>query len=316
MTGQEPTSVEAARRLLCLGECMVELSPQAQTDDGQVFRMSFAGDSFNTAWYARKLLPASWQVAYGSCIGDDELSDEMAEFMTAAGIDTRALRRIQESTVGLYMILLREGERSFSYWRGQSAARRLADDPDWLMARIAEAGTLFFSGITLAILPPSGRSVLLDALAAARKQGKRVVFDTNMRPRLWEDRETMCRTLERGAEVAQVVLPSFDEEQAAFGDKSPSATAKRYQGLGAETVVVKNGAGPVHLCHDDHLGFYDPPVVAQVVDTTAAGDSFAAGFMAGVLQGEEPAKAVEAAMRLSALVVRHRGALVDPTTHN
>ena len=107
---------------LALGECMVEL---AQTGDN-LYRRGFAGDTFNTAWYARRLLPADWQVSYGTCLGKDAVSDEMLAFFDAQRINTDSVRRLNDRTVGLYMISLNAGERSFSYWRSQSAARLLA----------------------------------------------------------------------------------------------------------------------------------------------------------------------------------------------
>ena len=109
---------------LALGECMVEIGP---VENGKC-RRGFAGDTFNTAWYARRLLPESWTVGYGSCIGSDAISEEMAAYMESHGIDTSAMRRLADRTVGLYMISLQDGERSFSYWRGQSAARAMAED--------------------------------------------------------------------------------------------------------------------------------------------------------------------------------------------
>ncbi|MGC9420788.1 MAG: PfkB family carbohydrate kinase, partial [Rhodovulum sp.] len=132
--------------VLAIGECMVELAPTG----GGLYRRGFAGDTFNTAWYARRLLPADWSVAYASCVGTDAVSREMVDFMAAEGIDTTPIRRLPDRTVGLYMIALTGGERSFFYWRGQSAARALADDPDWLDATLSGRNFIHFSGISLA----------------------------------------------------------------------------------------------------------------------------------------------------------------------
>ena len=111
-------------RVVCVGECMVELAPAG---DG-LLRQGFAGDTFNTAWYLKRLRP-DWQVDYLSAVGSDAISDAMLGFMAAAGIGTDHVARRTERTVGLYLITLDKGERSFSYWRSQSAARTLADDP-------------------------------------------------------------------------------------------------------------------------------------------------------------------------------------------
>jgi len=294
-------------RFIAVGECMGELS---EAGDG-TFRLGFAGDTFNTAWYARRRLPAGWQVGYATAVGDDALSARMRAFMADSGIDTSAVRSVPGRTIGLYLIALAGGERSFTYWRGESAARLLADDPAALGAGLAGADVIFVSGVTLAILRAEARGVLLGALAAARADGATVAFDTNLRPRLWDDAETMRGAVGAAAGVADIVLPSFDEEQAAFGDADPAATAARYAGAGARLVAVKNGAGPVTLCCQEEGTTEIPPAhVVTPVDTTAAGDSFDAAFLAAHLIGAGAPDAARAGMELAARVIQSRGALV------
>lgn len=293
--------------LLSLGECMVELSPTASGD----YARGFAGDTFNTAWYARRLLPADWSVAYGSCIGTDAVSDEMTAFIAGEGIDTSALRRLPDRTVGLYMISLKNGERSFSYWRGQSAARCLADDPTWLSSVLSGRQIIHFSAITLAILTPDQRRHFCAAVAQARAAGSLVAFDTNLRPRLWDGADAMRAGVMLGASVADIVLPSFDEETGLWGDSTPTDTLLRYQQAGATRIVVKDGGGPVTLWSKDHGSRqHAAQPVAQIVDTTAAGDSFAGGFLAHLALGQTEDQATQAAIALAAQVIQARGALV------
>ncbi|MDO9641402.1 MAG: sugar kinase [Pseudotabrizicola sp.] len=296
-----------SKSLLSLGECMVELSLTASGD----YARGFAGDTFNAAWYARRLLPADWTVAYGSCIGTDAVSDEMSAFIAGEGIDTATLRRLPDRTVGLYMISLRDGERSFSYWRGQSAAKMLADNPDWLAATLQGRDIIHFSAITLAILSPDHRTAFCDALRHARANGSLIAFDTNLRPRLWDGTDAMRAGVMLGASVADIVLPSFDEETGLWGDTSAADTIARYRQAGASRVVVKDGGGPVTFWSADHGTRQHPAAkVAQIVDTTAAGDSFAGGFLAHLAMGETEDQAVQAAMALAAKVIQSRGALV------
>lgn len=300
----------AGFRFLSIGECMVEMAPADTTGE---FRMGFAGDTFNTAWHLRQLR-GDLEVSYFSRVGQDAVSQAMLDMMVSAGIDTRHVSRSAERTVGLYLITLNDGERSFSYWRDTSAARNLADDPAALAQALTETDIAYFSGITVAILDPAGRRVLFDAVAVARAAGKIVAFDPNLRPGLWADSAEMCAAVTAAAGVSDIVLPSFDDEAAHFGDSGMTATAERYLDAGARTVIVKNGAGPVFYVHAGARGEVVPPRVDRIVDTTAAGDSFNAGFFASLDRPGSMADRIRLGARVARQVIGQKGALVpvDP----
>ena len=293
-------------RIVSIGEAMIELAPTGQPDQ---FGMGFAGDTLNTAWYLRRALPGDWAVDYLTAVGTDAVSHRMLDFLVGAGIGTDHIARLPDRTVGLYMIELKDGERSFSYWRGQSAARRLADDPARLDAALAGVGLIYLSGITLAVLEGQGRENLHAALDKARAAGSIVAFDPNLRPRLWPDCATMCKAVMEAAALADIVLPSHEDEASHFGDPNPEATAARYAGAGAGLVVVKNGGGEILTLDHGAAATHAPETVEKVVDSTAAGDSFNAGFLAARLTGDDLAGSVRAGARLAAHVIGHRGAL-------
>ena len=267
-------------------------------------------DTLNTAWYARQLFGPQWDVSYLTAVGEDAISDRMVGFIADAGINTDQVQKIAGRTVGLYLIQLDKGERSFAYWRSDSAARRLADDAGRLAAAFASAGVIYFSGITLAILSPGSRTILFDAVADAREKGAMVVFDPNLRPRLWDSLDTMRQTIMQAAGVSDILLPSYEDEATYFEDFAPDDTARRYAGAGAAVVIVKNGADEAVCLRDGQTSRFTPPSVADIVDTTAAGDSFNAGFLAEYLGSGNLQEAMAAGAELAARVIAERGALI------
>ncbi|WP_313528064.1 sugar kinase [Shinella sp.] len=295
-----------AGRLLSIGECMVELM-QAE---GGLMRKSFAGDTFNTAYYARQYLPADWHVDYFSAIGVDRISDEMRAFIAGHGIGTQTIAGIEGRSPGLYMIHLDKGERSFSYWRSVSAAKLLAHDGDRLRAAIEASDIIVFSGITLAILPAEDVETLLSELRRAKAAEKRVVFDPNIRPRLWDDADYMRATITEGARAATLVMPSLDDETTHFGDASLEDTIARYRALGVDGLAVKDGSKGATLVFGDRRSHVPSAEVETIVDTTSAGDSFNGAFLAHLAVQDNPETAARFAADVAAAVIQHHGALV------
>ena len=301
-----------AFKLVGIGECMVELSGAG---DGLLSK-SFAGDVFNTLWYARKALGENWTVDFYSAVGTDPLSEQILAFIESGNINTAMVRRIPDRRPGLYMIHLDGAERSFSYWRDSSAARQLAADSSSLSAAIDAASVIYFSGISLAILPPEDVDLFLAYLATARAEGKIVVFDPNIRPSLWDDPARMRKVVAQAASETTIVLPSFDDEAAAFEDPNPEATVSRYQSYGSELVVLKNGAGDVLVGVDGSSSTtYPTQPVAKPVDTTGAGDSFNGAFLAEYLMTNDINSSIIAGQACAAEVVCHRGALIAPPSN-
>jgi 2-dehydro-3-deoxygluconokinase len=287
---------------------MIEMSGGA---DNQ-YRLGYAGDTLNTAWYARALLPPDWQVDYVTALGDDRYSVEMRAFFSSHRIGTDHIRTVSGRRPGLYLIHQEAGDRHFTYWRGQSAAKLLADDPATLATAFSGAALVYFSGISLAILDPRARGRLMHAIVAARDDGARIAFDPNLRPALWSSPRVMASALTAAASISDIVLPTHSDEAPLFGDADPEGTARRYRDLGAQEVVVKNGAAGGYLSAGDIVLPLGPEGRPNVVDTTGAGDSFNGAYLAARLSGQEPPAAARLAHRIAGVVIGHAGALVDP----
>jgi 2-dehydro-3-deoxygluconokinase len=276
-------------------------------------QQSYGGDTFNTAVYLARCGGDALAVHYATALGDDTLSAELLCRWEQDGLALDLVRRIPGRLPGIYQIEVdAHGERRFSFWRDQSAARAYFDTEQTpLEQRAAQWDAFYFSGISLAILPAAGRERLFALAQALRARGASVVFDNNYRPRLWSDGALARENFLRAFEVASLALVTADDHQALFGLASVDDAVRAVQQLRVPELVIKRGAAAT-LLRAGQGGWEEASTqpVQRVVDTTAAGDSFAAGYLSRRLQGATPGAAAAFGNRLAARVIQHPGALI------
>ena len=258
--------------LLAIGEVMAEL--RRSTDSG--FAVGFAGDTYNTAVYTARAMgtagAAGSKVGYFTRVGTDPLSSDLIAMANSEALDTNHVAQDRERQIGIYAVSTDEtGERSFSYWRENSAARQLFSHDESVSA-LPAARVTYLSGISLAIISPPARRRLLDHLAAKSASGETLVaFDSNYRPKLWEDQATARSIMGEMWEIADIALPSIDDEMDLFGDATEDAVIARFSKKTWHACAIKRGVkGPASptLSAADMPDF---PPADKVVDTTAAG---------------------------------------------
>ena len=295
------------KTIAIIGECMIELNG---TPFG-IMRQTYGGDTLNTATYlARNTRRDVLRVDYITALGDDPLSRGMRARWEADGIDTRHVHTDPAHPPGLYLIQLDDsGERTFLYWRSNSAARHLLQHPAWpqTAAALAAYDHLYLSGISLAILPPADRGQLIDTLIHS---GVPIAFDGNYRPALWQNPAETRAAYARLLPHVQLALMTWDDEQALWHDAAPEAAIVRLQQAGVREIVLKNGAAGATCASGDSRISVPAERVNDVVDTTAAGDAFNAGYLTARLQGADPAASCANGNRLAARVIRHKGAII------
>jgi len=291
-------------RVACIGECMVELK-QA---DGGLFSRGYGGDTLNTAVYLARLGVGA---DYITALGDDPLSDEMMAGWAAEGVGTKRVARLPGKLPGLYMIQTDDkGERRFFHWRDSAAARSLMDLPQTpeILSSLAGYDVIYLSAITLSLYGGEGRARLFAALKRAREAGARFAFDTNFRARGWPDLDVARAVFQEAFAAADIVLASTEDLLPLYPSVTNEAVLARIPG----TEVVLKLSEPASIVRLEGVPYpiKAKPVEAAVVDTTAAGDSFAAAYVAARLVGADPIEAARAGHRLAGVVVCHPGAII------
>jgi 2-dehydro-3-deoxygluconokinase len=289
----------ARMRIASLGECMVELSPRP----GSLFGLGFGGDTLNTAVYLARL---GMTVDYVTAMGDDALSDRLVAAWAVEGVGTGLVRRVPGRMPGLYLIETDDkGERRFHYWRDRAPARELFDkDPPPV-----DHDVMFLSGVSLAIWGERGRAAAIQLARSARRRGGRVAFDNNYRPRIWPDAATARDAMLAFLAVTDVALLTLDDEQALHGGDA-AAAIERARRAGVAEIVIKDGQNDAWCAAGSTLERVPAIDGIRPVDTTGAGDSFDAGFLAARLSGAAPAAALRAGHALAAAVIQHPGAII------
>lgn len=288
-------------RAVLVGEAMLEL-----TQDGSLWRLAYGGDTLNTAIHMAR---AGIATAYLTALGSDPFSRQMLRSWQAEGLDTSLALVAPEHHPGLYAISIdSRGERSFTYWRENSAARRLFSCPDIekALAAAEQADLLVYSLISLAVLSPADRERLHELAARIRRRGGRVAFDGNFRPRLWSSVEEARAARDKAIACADIGLPTLEDELAIGDARDAPSVLAHWTALGCRETVIKLGARGCMLPDGQTLA---PPELLQPVDTSGAGDAFNGGYLAGRLQGAGVRDAAIAGNRLAGWCVMRRGAI-------
>lgn len=301
-----------SKKIAVIGECMIELS-----EKGAEVNRGFGGDTLNTSVYiARQVDSAALHVDYVTALGTDTFSQQMLDAWKAENVGTDLIQRMSNRMPGLYYIETDDtGERTFYYWRNEAAAKFWleSDDAAAICEELATFDYLYLSGISLAILSPASRDKLLSLLRECRANGGKVIFDNNYRPRLWASKEETQQVYQQMLECTDIAFLTLDDEDALWGEKPVEEVIARTHAAGVQEVVVKRGADSCLVAMVDQP-IIDVPAVKlpkeKVVDTTAAGDSFSAGYLAVRLTGGDAREAAQRGHLTASTVIQHRGAII------
>lgn len=297
-------------KLAVIGECMAELT-------GSLFssmQQGFGGDTMNTAIYLKQLLTEQVQVSYVTVMGRDHLSEAMINRWQEHEVDTQFVLRDSQRHCGLYMIQNQaNGERHFQYWRADAAAKFLMqhENISQVFNQLTSYDAVFLSGISIAILSDDDRDTLMARLLFLKEKGVKIIVDGNYRPNLWSSVEQAHLAYKALYKLCDLALVTHEDEALLWDDKDVSATIKRLQLLGVEELVTKDGANGCYYTKNAETYHIGTKPIKNVVDTTAAGDSFNAGFLAGWLQEFSLVHTCQLGNQVAAQVIQQQGAIIE-----
>ncbi|MEU8226249.1 sugar kinase [Kribbella sp. NPDC048915] len=262
---------------ICIGEAMIMLAGgPGPLADVEVFRRSVGGAECNVAGGLAALgVPTGWV----SRLGDDGFGEHVLRDLTARGVDVGGVEIDPVRPTALYVKESADGRSRMHYYRTGSAAAAM--DPAFLdrpavKERLRQAKLVHTTGITAAISTTSAD--MLERLATEPRDFLLSV-DLNWRPTLWRDKDPA--QLWRLLKAADIVLIGADEAEVFAGTGDPD---ELFELIGARTLVVKNDAHTAIVLDADGRTEV-PALTVDVVETVGAGDAFAAGYLAGTLQG-------------------------------
>lgn len=300
------------KNIFLFGECMIELMPVSQEQSSNTMKQSFAGDVFNTAVYLKRTF-ADLKVHLVTAVGKDPFSLDMIQYFESENIGVDFVFKSATKIPGLYSIQLDDqGERSFTYWRENSAARQVMQYIDHdVINQLSKGDMFFFSGISLAVIEPEARAVfwlLIDQLKAAEVQ---IVFDPNYRPRLWSGVKEAQKQFELALQKSDLSLPGVDDFEQLFGMTTAEQVSEYCQQFGVNELVIKNGEQGILVVINGKRSQFAITPVENVVDTTSAGDSFNGVYLGARIGGHSVGDAIALASKAAGFVIQHKGAIVD-----
>lgn len=294
-----------------LGEVMIELAPAG----AGLFRSGVAGDTYNTAVMLSQL---GAEVCYATVLGDDNFSSQIRQVMQQHGLTSIAVLTLKAQQPGLYCITnSADGERSFSYWRQQSAARQAFQSDllfEQLLQAISHCRDIYWSGITLSLMSDSVLSRWLDFLSQLQHRGGRVYFDTNFRAALWQGRHDKLACYQAALLHCDYFLPSLDDCLAIWSCDGVDQTLDQLQRLlplsGLAPVICLTAEQQVFWLEAATVQKFSLQFSQQMVDATGAGDAFSGALIVALQQGMAAGQAIAVAHSAASTVVQHQGAIL------
>nr|WP_263313915.1 sugar kinase [Mammaliicoccus sp. Marseille-Q6498] len=290
--------------VLSIGETMVVFSPNevGPMRYARDFNTHIAGAETNTLIGLQKL---GVKTGWISQLGNDELGQRILSFVKGEGINVDSVKLTDEANTGLFLKeKVRSNQTRVHYYRKGSAASLMTKDcidKNY----VSQFKYLYITGITPA-LSESSKDTMMYLISVAKEFGLTIIFDPNLRLKLWSEDEAR-KTLLNLISLSDIVLPGISEGEFLFNQDNEKEIAQSIIDIGPTTVIVKLGEKGAYYQDSKQSGYAEASESVEVVDPVGAGDGFAAGFIAGYIEGMSIHDAVEQACNAGALVTTVKG---------
>lgn len=265
--------------VLCLGEVLIDFMPAGPGGaPGGIggFTPAAGGAPANVAVGLARLGVRS---AFLGRTAADGFGRFLARALADAGVDAGGLRLVPGARTPVAFVSLDEqGEREFLFYGEPMAGFSPADVDPALVA----AARLLHTG-SIGLIAPESREASRMAVEAARRHGRLLSFDANLRLSLWPDRDTAERLIREGIAAAGIVKLSDEELEFLTGTAEPEAGGRTLWHEELRLLVVTHGRNGSSFLTRDACERV-PGMAVTTVDTTGAGDAFVAALLAGVLE--------------------------------
>ncbi|WP_407267803.1 sugar kinase [Radiobacillus sp. PE A8.2] len=276
--------------VITIGESMVLFKPNSvgPLRYANSFTKTVGGAESNVAIALARL---GHKVGWISTLGDDEFGIYVRNFIRGEGVDTRHVAFENSAPTAVFFKEMIANQDPNIYYYRKNAAASLLHPSDLDESYIKQAKYLHVTGITPA-LSESCRETIFYAMERARKNNQKVVFDPNVRRKLWSEQEAK-KVLGEMAQKSDIILPGLDEGELMTGESKPENIAVKLLEMGNQVVIVKLGEKGAYYATRDKCEYVAGESVDQVVDTAGAGDGFAAGVLSGLIRGSDIKSAVQ-----------------------
>ncbi|MEM1273744.1 MAG: carbohydrate kinase [Pseudomonadota bacterium] len=277
--------------ILCAGEALIDMLPR-DTDAGEPAFAPYPGGSvFNTSIALARL---GVPTAMFTGLSDDLFGTQLLEHLHSNGVDGRFVAMSERPTTLAFVSLI-DGQAKYAFYDENTAGRMLSETD--LPTDLDGVEALFFGGISLPVEPCGDTYSALCGRAAAERT---VMIDPNIRTSFIGDEARYRARLDRMLAQADIVKVSDEDLHWLMGGGAVPDLARKLMAMGPKILCVTEGSRGV-TGYTETAEIRVPAITAEVVDTVGAGDTFNAGFLAGLADQGLLAKAQIAHIEREAL---------------